>query len=235
MVGLPCRCHVALLLLLVTPPIATAATPEETAAALAKQGIAAYDASDFEAALAKFQEAHATYAGDPVLLYFIARSAEKLGQDATAITYYQRYVANVPQVQESLRKLLGRAGSQAETRRWPWVALGAGAAAAVAGGIVYGFQKPTDCPEGHTYAQGLEGTGCYLDTGAEMRFAAAGHGWQRALPAGLWGLAAVLVGVGAYAVVSGPVAEARSGAGVRWAVGPVSLLSPGMAMLGGEF
>ena len=230
---------VALLLLLSAPPAVLAAdTPEETAAALAKEGIAAYDAGDFETALAKFQSAHATYAGDPVLLYFMARSAEKLGQDVTAITYYEHYLdagpdpANVPQVHEALRRLRAGDDGQAESPLWPWVAVGAGAAAAIAGGVVYGLQKPTACPSGHTYAQGLEGTGCYLDTGAEVRFAAAGYGWQRAVPAGLWALAAVLVGVSTYAAISEPAgADADHGRVISLGV----RLSPTAATLYGGF
>ena len=102
----------AVLLVLVTAAGGVhAATPEEVAGSLAKQGIAAYEAGDYSTAYDRFSRARATYAGDSVLLYFLGKSAEKLGRVEAAIGHYEHYLqagpdpANVPQVEGALQKL----------------------------------------------------------------------------------------------------------------------------------
>ena len=102
-----------------------AATPEETAAAFAKQGIAAYEAGDYATAYDRFSRGRAAYEGDPVLLYFLGKSEEKLGQVEAAIEHYEHYLqvgpdpANVPQVEGALQKLRAARPGAIETHCRP--------------------------------------------------------------------------------------------------------------------
>jgi len=129
-----------LVALLLGPATAAAATPEEAAAALAKEGIAAYDTGDFATAYDRFTRARATYAGDPVLLYFLGKSAEKLGQVEAAIQHYEHYLqagpdpANVPQVEGALQKLRAARPGAIETHCRP------------AAGVAVGSFPPGPCP-----------------------------------------------------------------------------------------
>ncbi|MEZ4432503.1 MAG: tetratricopeptide repeat protein [bacterium] len=90
------RRHLALALLLATPP-ALAAEPEAAAAAQAayREGVGAFKAGDYEAALARFEAAHALDPS-PILLYNMARANEELGRPAAAIRRFEQYLDAAP-------------------------------------------------------------------------------------------------------------------------------------------
>jgi len=106
-----CAGRVLLLVVASLAGTAWAETPAERALAIADDGIAAYEAEDYERALERFKRARATYAGDPILLYFLARTHEQLGHDDKALSLYEVYMdtgpdpANARQVRQALRRL----------------------------------------------------------------------------------------------------------------------------------
>jgi len=112
---------VALVACLVGAPEAAAETPEGIASRLATEGITAFHAGDYGRALSLFEEARAAYAGDPVLLYFLAKASEKLGQVEVAIGHYEAYQKagpdppHVGQVKGALRRLRAQLLGSVET------------------------------------------------------------------------------------------------------------------------
>ncbi len=91
------RAHIALSLMMVAPTIAVGATPAEQKQAqeIYGEGVAAFKAKDYEAALARFEAAHALDPS-PVLLYNMARANEELGRPAAAATAYEAYLQAYP-------------------------------------------------------------------------------------------------------------------------------------------
>lgn len=91
------RAHLALSALIAASP-AAAATPAdaEQAQVIYAEGVQAFKAGDFEAALGRFEAAHALDPS-PVLLYNMARANEELGRPAAAIARYEAYLEASPQ------------------------------------------------------------------------------------------------------------------------------------------
>jgi len=102
---------VLVVLALLAPPAWAQEDVVDRASRLAEAGIAAYEAADYRAALARFSGAIALVPEDTVLMYFMGRTNEKLNQTDAAIAYYEAYLragpdpANVPQVQAALGSL----------------------------------------------------------------------------------------------------------------------------------
>ncbi len=71
-------------------------------ASLMKAGRAAYDSGEFERSLRYFQDAYAIYP-HPNLLYRIALSHEKLGEDAEAARHYRKFLEKKPQTDKRKR------------------------------------------------------------------------------------------------------------------------------------
>ena len=91
------RLHLALSLLMATPTIALAATPadQKKAQTIYAEGVKAFKAGDYEAALGRFEAAHALDPS-PVLLYNMARANEELGRPGAAVARYEGYLEAYP-------------------------------------------------------------------------------------------------------------------------------------------
>jgi hypothetical protein len=88
---------IAVLVAVLLPPVAWAATPEETAAAREHFAKAKthYDLNEWEAALKEFKDAYRAIQ-DPKLLYNIAQCHWKLGQKREAVEFYKLYLRREP-------------------------------------------------------------------------------------------------------------------------------------------
>jgi len=86
-------------------------TPAEASERLAWEGVEAYEAQDYALAFERFSAARATSSKDPLLLYYLGRAADRLGDAKSAIASYEEYLrvgpdaANVAQVRASLDRL----------------------------------------------------------------------------------------------------------------------------------
>ena len=86
-------------------------TPAEASKRLAWEGIEAYKAQDYALAVERFRAAYAASSDDPLLLYYLARAADRQGEAKAAIGHYEGYLkagpdpANVEQVRASLDRL----------------------------------------------------------------------------------------------------------------------------------
>lgn len=112
-------------------------------------GAAAYEGGRYEEALGYFQRSY-ELSGRPALLYNIATAAERAHQDELALSNYERYLERVPDSPvrarvttriTALRRRLGPAagGGGASVDPVPWIVVGAGAAVAIAGGVLLGL------------------------------------------------------------------------------------------------
>jgi tetratricopeptide (TPR) repeat protein len=74
----------------------TASSSDAVAKGLFDAGRAAYDAGDFQEALLRFQEAYER-SKRPQLLYNVGLAADRLRQNRTALTAFQRYLDEAPE------------------------------------------------------------------------------------------------------------------------------------------
>ena len=82
----------ALALTLLAAPAAAQDDPVASAQRMAEEGIMAYEAGDYPTAMSRFTAAFAYVPDDPVLLYFLAKTSEKLRQLPAAVAYYEGYL-----------------------------------------------------------------------------------------------------------------------------------------------
>jgi len=101
---------VAVALLAPVPP-ALAGPPgseaKQTAARLVDEGVARYDAGDYQAALEKFQAAYEAFASPKIFLN-LGEALRKLGRDAEAADAYERFLAetgNAPEVSDAKKRI----------------------------------------------------------------------------------------------------------------------------------
>jgi tetratricopeptide (TPR) repeat protein len=112
-------------LVLLAAPAAAQQAPDaslERARALFEQGRVAYEAGDFETALARFREAH-ELTGNADILYNVASSADRLRRDDVALEAYRGYLDARPdstdraQVEGRIRVLETQIARREEERR----------------------------------------------------------------------------------------------------------------------
>lgn len=78
--------------LVAAPAAAQQPDPVASAQRMAEEGIMAYETGDYPTAMSRFTAAFAYVPDDPVLLYFLAKTSEKLRQTPAAIAYYEGYL-----------------------------------------------------------------------------------------------------------------------------------------------
>ena len=132
-------------LLLPRPAAAKDGTPAERAQQIAAEAIEEYSAGRYEEALAGFGEARRIYPADPILVYYLARSHDKLHHVQRALARYEEYMDGGPldenraQVEEAIARLRSRVAEEALAEdpppppqaRWRRPLLWAGVGAAV--------------------------------------------------------------------------------------------------------
>jgi len=206
------------------PPARTtpASTEEQRARERFAEGSAAYDTGDYETALTAFGDAYAL-SGRPRLLHNMYLCAERLGRAAEAARLLRRYLDEEDAIdnRESLIARLARLDERAAregsestvnaTRTsedasenasdthgpgaGPWVLVSAGAASAIAGGVLVGLA--------------MADVARIEDPDAGTRWSEVAGAWDRTVP--MSGAGFALLGVGVAAAGAGIVWLATSG------------------------
>lgn len=83
------------------PPGAGAKSPEDEARAAMREGLAAFDRGDFEAALERYETAKRLVPNANAPYFFAAKALEKLGRFREAITNLELYLAKDPTVSDA--------------------------------------------------------------------------------------------------------------------------------------
>jgi hypothetical protein len=220
---------------------------ERRARELFAQGSAAYDTGDYETGLAAFSDAYAL-SGRPRLLHNMYLCAERLGRPAEAARYLRRYLDEEDDIdnRESLVVRLSRLEDRAARERTastgapsavgddpsprddrsargpgvgPWLLVGAGAASAIAGGVLVGLA--------------LGDVARIEDPAAGARWSEVADAYDRTVP--MSGAGFALLGVGLAAAGAGVVWLAtsddadseRTRATAAFGIGPAGLVMRG--------
>lgn len=206
------------------PPARTtpASTEEQRARERFAEGSAAYDTGDYETALTAFGDAYAL-SGRPRLLHNMYLCAERLGRAAEAARLLRRYLDEEDAIdnRESLIARLARLDERAAREgstgttpaarspedasenasdthgpgAGPWVLVSAGAASAIAGGVLVGLA--------------MADVARIEDPDAGTRWSEVAGAWDRTVP--MSGAGFALLGVGVAAAGAGIVWLATSG------------------------